>query len=180
MLILGLLIFISILYNNGKLDRFINGYKEIQSLEENNFNGSWGHRAYMWYAAKDIFTKEPIFGTGVGDNIDEFIEYTKTNPSRATWLRTFHNQHLDILTKLGLVGFLLLWGSVIILILQLKNGDQFYFAFALIFFLVIFYDGFGDIILLMKPFNNIFVLIFVLLSVVVYQQQNMKLEKGDT
>lgn len=161
---------IYLLNNLNKLDRFETGIKSLKNLEKTNFSGSWGARAYMWYAAADILKKDPILGVGTGDNIDRFIEYTKTNPSNSTWMRSFHNQHLDTLTKYGIVGYLLLWGSIVWLLYSLKN-NKFYFSLGIIFFSITFFDGFGDIILLMKPYNNIFMLVFLLLSITIYKQK---------
>ena len=162
---------IYILNETNKLDNFERGFYEIKDLQNNHFSGSWGVRAYMWYAAADIIKEDPILGVGAGDNIDVFLEYTKTHPSEATWLRTFHNQHLDLLTRYGIVGFSLFWASVVWLLYSLKNHKLF-FTLGLIFFSITFFDSFGDIILLMKPYNNVFMLVFILLSIISYNKQS--------
>lgn len=151
----------------GKLNRLTNGFSdELLQAKEKNFEGSWGGRAYMWYAAYHLIPKHPIIGAGAGDHIDEFIEFTKTHPSKVSFLRSFHNQHLDTLMKYGLIGYLLLWGSVWYLLYLLKKETNiFIFSLGLAFFCITFFDGIGDIILLMKPYNNLFILVFLLLSV---------------
>ncbi|WP_373036190.1 O-antigen ligase family protein [Sulfurimonas sp.] len=156
-----------------KIDRFKNGLYELQNLEKNNFNGSWGERAYMWHAGAYIIKENPILGTGVGDNIDEFIDYTKTHPSEATWLRSFHNQHLDTLTRYGIVGYLLFLSSILLLLYYLKNLKLF-FGLGIVFFSTTFFSSLADILLLMKPYNNVFMLIFLLLSIIVYKSRNTK------
>ena len=155
-----------------KLNRFEHGFNELKNLERTHFAGSWGARAYMWYAAVNILQKDPILGTGVGDNIDEFIKYTKTHPSKSTWLRSFHNQHLDTLTRYGLVGYFLLWGSVILLLYKLR-ADSLYFALGVVFFSITYFDGLGDIILLMKPYNYVFMMIFLMLSIISAQRSKV-------
>jgi O-antigen ligase len=167
LLILTILLSTIFLNTSGKFTKMTRSFSELQNLEEKQFAGSWGHRAYMWYAAGNILQENYIIGVGAGDNIDEFIQYTKSHPSKATWLRTFHNQHLDTLTKYGIIGFVLLWSSVIILLIQLYSSN-FYFQIGMIFFSVSFFDGIGDIILLMKPYNTIFMLVFLLLSIISY------------
>lgn len=175
-LISFLILLLSSLYllnHFNKVDRFKIGIQELQNLEKNNFDGSWGARAYMWYAASDIIQKNPIFGTGVGDNIDEFIEFSKKHPSEAYWMRSFHNQHLDVLTKYGLFGYALLLSSVFLLLRSLKDNIL-YFSIGITFFSITFFASLADIILLMKPYNTIFMLIFLLFSIIVYKQRNIK------
>lgn len=169
---------ISTLQYTGKLDRMLNAFsKELLHAKENNFSGSWGTRAYMWYAAYHLIPKHPFIGAGTGDHINEFIEFTKTHPSEATWLRSFHNQHLDTLMKYGLIGYILLWGSVIYLLYLLrKMADVFIFSLGLAFCSITFFDGIGDIILLMKPYNNLFILIFLLLCSLLFSSKKVQLE----
>ena len=157
----------SILFFNytGKLQHFTNGLNELKSPEKKEYDGSFGVRLYMDIAAIELIPHHPLIGAGAGDNINEFIEYTKTHPSKATWLRSYHNQHFDTLTKYGIIGYILLWGSVFMLLYSLK-GNKKYFPLAFIFFSITFFDGLGDIILLMKPYNNIFTLIFILFSII--------------
>ena len=167
------LLSIFLMNNYEKTDRFLNSFNEFKSLENKQFAGSWGQRAYMWYAAFDILKKDPIIGVGVGDNIDEFIAYSKSHPSKATWLRSFHNQHLDILTKYGILGYILFFIPIFLLLWHLKN-DLLYFNLAIVFFSITFFDSIGDILLLMKPYNNIFILIFLLFSIIASSEKNRK------
>lgn len=173
--IISILFGFSLLYSFGKLDRFIIGSKEMSVLEETQFSGSWGHRAYMWYSAADGISNYPFFGAGVGDTIDKFIEYGNKNPSKATWLRSYHNQHLDYLTKYGIIGYILFLSSIFILLKLLYRHDKYFFVVGLIFFSIIIMDSFGDIILLMKPFNNIYCVVFLLLSITVHKNKQHNL-----
>ncbi|EDZ63663.1 O-antigen polymerase [Sulfurimonas gotlandica GD1] len=155
-----------------KIDKFKYGINELKEVQNNNFSGSWGGRAYMWFAGIHIVKENPIFGTGAGDNIDEFINYTKTHPSDSTWLRSFHNQHLDTLTRYGIIGYILLWSSVFLLLYYLRDLELF-FTIGIVFFSITFFSGIFDILLLMKPYNTIFMLIFLLLSIVVYKNKSI-------
>ena len=157
----------------GKLDRFRSGFNSLKYVEVEKLSGSWGSRLYLGYAAVDILKSNPIFGVGVGDNIDEFIKYAKKHPNHASMYRSFHNQHSDTLTKYGIVGYFLFLGSVLLLLNNLKQ-NRLYFSLGVVFFSMTFFDGLGDIILLMKPYNNIFILIFLLLSVIVYKSNDSK------
>ncbi|MBN2964660.1 O-antigen ligase family protein [Sulfurospirillum sp. T05] len=147
-----------------QFDRFAQGFKELQHIEEKHFAGSWGQRAYMWYASAHIIKQEPLFGVGVGDNIDAFIDYTKEHPSEATWLRSFHNQHLDYLTKFGLIGYMVFLLGIYALLRKCSKSTIFG-SLGIIFFSFVFINSLGDILLLMKPFNNIYMLVFILITI---------------
>jgi len=149
----------------GKLERIKLGISELKNPKKTNYQGSFGQRIYLCKAGIKLIPNHPIVGAGAGDHIDEFIEYTKSHPSEATRLRSFHNQHIDTIMKYGIIGYFLLWGSVAWLLYSLKKSKK-YFVLATIFFSVSFFDGVGDIILLMKPYNNIFMLIFLLFSII--------------
>jgi O-antigen ligase len=159
----------------GKLERFKIGVHQAQSaIEKKEFTGSGGFRVYAWYASYDIIKRHPVFGVGVGDNIDEFKLFAEKHPGEAgDFLMSLHNQHLDTLTRYGVVGYVLLWGSVLWLLTCLKKNRRF-FPLALIFFSITFFDGLGDIILLMKPYNNIFIVMFILFSIIVYKEDHLK------
>lgn len=77
-------------------------------LESNDYNTSIGARIGFWIIAKEIFIKDPIFGTGVANNIKQknlIIEKTKnSNFSYIKELEHFHNNYLEIITQFGIVG----------------------------------------------------------------------------
>lgn len=162
----------------GKLDRVKTGFKELSKYEDiQKLDGSWGCRLYLIYGSKDIILNNPILGVGAGDNIDEFIKWTKRYPNPQTdWNRTFHNQHLEFITKYGFLGYFLLVSSIIVLLYQLQHFPI-AFGSALAFFIFTTFDGLADIIILMKPYNNIFAIIFVLFAIIAYRNQISKIER---
>lgn len=165
-------------YNPNRLDRFKIGYNELVNVfEKNEFKGSWGVRAYMWFAAADSISRHPFFGAGTGDTIDELIEFGKKNPSPATHLRTYHNQHLDYLTKYGIVGYILFLSGIASLLIQLYKNKSCFFPLGLIFFSMILIDSMGSTVLGMKPFHNIYVLVFVILTIA--SEKQLKCEERD-
>ena len=170
LLVLGAGVFV--LNSVGKLDRFKTGFQELTKYQDiQSLEGSWGCRLYLIHASKEIILNDPIFGTGAGDNIDKLIEWTKKHPNPQTdWNRTFHNQHLEFITKYGLLGYFLLISAVVILLYQLKDLPL-AFGSALTFFTFTAFDGIADIIILMKPYNNIFAMMFVLFAVIAYEKQ---------
>jgi O-antigen ligase len=163
--VLSFIICIFLLSSFGKLDRFNQGFIQITNFKETQFSGSWGHRLYMWYAAGNNISNYPILGAGVGDTLIEFKKYAENNPSKATWLTSYHNQHLDYLTKFGILGYFIFLSSIFVLLKILYEKNKEFFPLGLMFFSVVLIDSMGDIILLMKPFNNIYGLVFVLLSI---------------
>lgn len=160
---------ISFLYSTNKLDRYAKGFNElVYSYENKEFIGSWGPRLFMWYVAKDTIPKNLLFGAGVGDIRDDIIKYVESNPNQLKHhIIGYHNQHLDYLAKFGLFGYLLFLAGIFILLKELYLNDKYFFILGLIFFSIVLIDSMGDIILLMKPFNNIYVLVFVLLAILV-------------
>lgn len=171
--IIALGIGISILIATGKMERFKVGAHELAKYQDvQHLSGSWGCRLYLIYGSKDIILNHPIFGVGAGDNIDLFIEWTKKYPNPQTdWNRSFHNQHLEYITKYGFFGYFLFVGSIIILLYQLRH-NRVIFGVGLAFFLLTAFDGMADIIVLMKPYNYVFALMFVLLAVVANTEKN--------
>lgn len=164
-----------VLNSAAKLDRFKVGFQQLSNYQDiENLNGSWGCRVYLIHAAKDIICDHPIIGAGAGDNTDQLIAWSEKHPNVHTdWNRTFHNQHLEFITKYGFLGYFLLISAVVILLYQLK-GHPLAFGAALTFFLFTAFDGLADIIMLMKPFNNIFAIMFALFAVIAYEKQLSK------
>ncbi|MGI6446253.1 MAG: O-antigen ligase family protein [Candidatus Ozemobacteraceae bacterium] len=168
-------------YNPNRLDQFKRGYNELVNVfEKNDFNGSWGVRAYMWLAAADSIPRHPVFGAGVGDTIDELIEFGKKNPSKAanvTHLRTYHNQHLDYLTKYGIAGYILFLSGIVSLLIQLYKNKSCFFPLALMFFSMILIDSMGSTVLAMKPFHIIYILVVVMLAIA--SEKQLQCEERD-
>jgi O-antigen ligase len=167
--ILTILLSIFLLYNFNKLNRFTHAFYELKNPQSKNFSGSWGQREYLWYAAGTIMKNNPLIGIGVGDNIDALKQYEKKHKSQADYIGTFHNQHLDTLTRFGIIGYILFILPIIIVLYKLRN-KQFYFLLAISFFSITFFDSIGDIIILMKPYNNIYILMFILFCILAYKK----------
>jgi len=158
------------LNHSKQLQRYQMGFNELSvAIEKKDFRGSWGVRAYMWYAGAESIQKHPIFGAGAGDNVDEFLEYMKTHPSYATYLRTYHNHHLNFLTKYGIFGYILFWGSVLFLLISIRK-HFFYMLLGVGYFSLIYIDGLADIIISMDPHESIFIIIFILLSLLLKEE----------
>ena len=63
-------------------------------------------RMEMWGAASDVIKRNPWFGVGTGDVVDEMHEYLVANGSPLADKRmNCHCQYLGIMAALGIVGF---------------------------------------------------------------------------
>lgn len=153
--------------------RFLKGFNEIERLiHKGEFKGSWGARAYVWNGAIEGIKDNPVFGVGAGGNIDYILAFQKKNRSYSdsTVLST-HNLHIDILFKYGMFGYALFMISILLLIIELFKKDERLFGFlGLIFFSTILFSSLGDDMLIIKPVNNVFISIFILLSVIVIKK----------
>jgi len=167
--------FYFVLSQNGKLQRYKIAVNEtIEVLSENKYSGSFGARLYFNVAGFEILSENLFFGMGPEDNINKLKEliirdqHDKINFE--TVYASFHSQHMDILTRYGLFGYLLLFISVITLIFSLRKLKTIYWV-GMSFFITTFYASLANVMLIKKPFNYIFISVFVLLSVAAYLKQ---------
>jgi len=93
--------------------RINQAYSNIINIKNKNFNSSWGTRVAMIYVGLKIIQDNPIFGVGIKDNMDKMIEYINNineydfNHLKRYYKWHFHNQYIDILTQIGIVGLVL-------------------------------------------------------------------------
>ncbi len=78
---------------------------------------------------------------------------------------------MDYLTKYGIVGYLLFLFSIFVLLQYLLRENRDFFVIGLIFFSISLIDSVGDNIIMHKPFNNIYALVFVLLAILVSKKK---------
>lgn len=173
---LMIIVGISYLYNSNKLDRYYNGIKELQySYEHNEYVGSWGARLFFWKAARENISKNLLFGTGVGDALDEFKRYQEQNIEilKHPIVKQYHNQHFELLAKFGVIGYSLFVISIYLLLKFLYREEKYFFYIGLVFFSMFFINSFGDSIIRIGSFNNIYILIFVLLALVLNKEKKI-------
>ena len=172
MIVLFIVTFSSFLLLKGseKLDRYIAAYQETkEAIVENKFDGSFSLRLYFNIVGLKVIKEEPIFGSGPEDNVEKLAEYQKSDPNYTypKIFTSYHSQHMDLLTRYGIVGYMLVIVSAIYLVFSLRRYKESYYL-ALSFFLVVFFSSFANVILIKKPFNYIYISIFVLFSVIAY------------
>lgn len=170
---LALIISFQILHVNNKLKRFDRALNEVNLIiEKEQYKGSFGVRVYFYKITPEVLEGNWLLGLGSEDNINKLNEYQINDPKSPKRLyNSYHSQHLDTLTRYGLVGYSLLIFSVIWLIYRLRDNKE-YFLIGLSFFLVTFYSSMANVMLIKKPFTYIFVLMFVLLSIVAFNKKS--------
>ncbi len=111
---------------NVKVNQTIKSINIITSSQ--NYCTSIGMRAGAIVLATNIVSNNPLLGVGIIDNIDtlrELIDKKYISMKCMRWYRHYHNQYLEILTAIGLVG-LIIFLSIFYNIIRIKYiNDEF-------------------------------------------------------
>lgn len=85
----------------------------------------------------NVFKKYPLFGTGTGDLVDEYMLQYQDGGSKldSKHRRISHNQYLTVLVRFGITGFILYIFALFYPVYKLKTGNNF---LAPVFFIIIF------------------------------------------
>ncbi len=164
------------LFENGKLDRFKSAYIDVVTvLETGGYKGSFGTRLFFNKTGIEIFLDNMLFGTGPKDNrllLQEIqknsIEYKGDN-GKGRIINHFHNEHLDLLTSYGLVGYLMLFSSFFLVIYRLKN-NKLVFYYSTSVFSTLFFSSLANKTLSVVPLNLIYIIFFILFVIIAYDK----------
>ena len=88
---------------------------------------SAGLRIIAWQASWEIFKANPVIGVGPADVGDELMDYyhqKKVNAKDELLLRSVHNQYLEQLTALGILGFMVLLMVLIYPLTSISKGSS--------------------------------------------------------
>ena len=165
-------------YIHNKFQReYIVAYKEMQNVINNkDYEGSFGVRLYFYKAGFQVIKSNLLFGAGPLDNKEQLINIQKRDLdyTNKKIFSSYHSQHLDILTGYGIVGYILILLSCILLAYKLKHIRKYYYL-CLSFLLTVFFNALGNVILIKKPFNYIFISLFVIFAVIsFYEKKEVK------
>lgn len=97
-------------YNADKIQQRITSTTlELQKIEKNNLNSSFGLRLQMWKSTPLLLEKSPFLGQGDThqDHKKELAEMGKIHHNIVNFTH-YHNQFLNDLIKYGVLGFMLL------------------------------------------------------------------------
>jgi len=77
------------------------------AISEGKYTGSWGHRLGFSIVGYKIFKENPIIGRGISDTYPQVLKFAKENPVYfiGDGNRHFHNEHINLLVQVGLVGY---------------------------------------------------------------------------
>jgi len=166
------------LYKNDKFDRFVIAYNETKKVLENNtYSGSVGLRIYFNKVGFEIFKDNLFFGTGPKDNRILLQEKQKLDTNyNARIINHFHSEHMDTLTAYGLIGYSLLFLSIVILIYNLRKIPLYYYM-SLTIFLSLFFNSFANKTLSVKPLNYVYIIFFLLFVIIAFNEKNKKESK---
>ena len=90
-------------------ERFDSAIFELsEAMSGRDFESNQGQRIAGVIVAVDMLKADPVLGTGVGANMTEFRRRLKTDhrefDEAISWFPHMHNQYLQVITELGLVG----------------------------------------------------------------------------
>jgi len=125
-IIIILLLLSSIFITNNK--NIMHGYSTAKLAITNDvYTSSWGHRLGFAIVGLRIFKEHPIIGRGITDVRMRTIKFAKNNPKYFIHdkNRHFHNEHINILVEVGIVGYLLFLLSILFLIKTNINNTFF-------------------------------------------------------
>ena len=111
------------------------------AISEDKYTGSWGHRLGFAIVGIKIFQENPIIGRGISDVRERTLLFAKENPKYFIGDpgRHFHNEHINLLVQVGIVGYSLFL-LFIFLFLRLSINNEFLhrlkFAFVFSFLLL--------------------------------------------
>lgn len=114
-------------------------------------------RSELWTYSLKMFMKSPLFGTGLGSFNEFAAEQGYLNASGERWNYYGHNCYLEFLGELGLIGFMLIAGALLYMLVRsfllvrdpkLEQKERFYvfFAFAVELMLLL-YSISGNVLL---------------------------------
>jgi len=140
---------------------------DIDKLSKQNYESSWGQRVAMWKISPSIIKQNLIFGSGINSQKDVVSKFIDTqNPKYLSkYTKNFikhnhlHNQFLQIVVELGVVGLILIFAIFYqiskfnIVIKEFKELK--------IIFLIIFIIGCLPEPLFLKQFTNALFILFV-------------------
>lgn len=178
--IISFLIMLAVLFSFSQNEKMVNKFnlavKEAKNIYNNNiYSGSFGVRLYFNKAGIEILKDNLFFGTGPADNRNKLMEMQREDKQykEGRVINHFHSEHMEILTAYGLLGYTLLFSAIVLLIYKLRHAGLYYYL-SLSVFLTLFFVSFGNKTLALKPLNYVYVIFFILFSIIAYKTNSEK------
>ena len=123
-------------------DRYYQTMHDVNKMfVEKDFTGSFSARVGLWITGLEGFIREPILGTGIGDetvNNKELIEKRKLTSfyhNDTEYYIDYHGAFIQYLVQLGIIGFVL-FVSIFIALIRLKIRSKKYKHLSIMFTIV--------------------------------------------
>lgn len=162
------------------LDRFNAAIEEVQNINDNHkYSGNFGSRLYFNKAGVEIIKENFFFGLGPVDNRNRLVEIQENDKEyQSTIYKHFHSEHMEILTAYGFVGYILVLSAIVLLVYRLRDKGLYYYI-SLSIFLTLFFVSFANKTLALKPLNYVYIIFFILLSIIAYRSDEKKVLEND-
>lgn len=161
-LLIIFIIFATYCFNSNRVQT---GFNELnKAILSGEFQGSWGIRLYMYIVGIEIIEDNYLIGTGTGDSKSQYRKFAKEDNSPYAGFSHMHNQHIEYLSRYGIIGYSLLLFSIVYLLYSIRK-EKIFFLLGLSFYLLVFYNALFNSILDRKPVHIMFFIVFVSLCI---------------
>ncbi|MDF1878445.1 O-antigen ligase family protein [Sulfurimonas sp. SAG-AH-194-C20] len=161
--------------NDKIMQKFNNVIPEIEKAYNIEvYEGNFGVRLYFNKIGLEIIKNNFFFGMGPVDNRNELIKREAEDKHyKERIIKHFHSEHMEILTAYGFIGYSLIFSAIVLLLYKLRD-DKLYFNIGLSVYLTLFFVSFANKTLALKPLNYVYIIFFVLLSIIAYNNEQKK------
>jgi len=161
-ILLILLITSSLVITNNS--SFQTGIRNLtQTIESDIYMSSWGQRTGYMLSGIEIFKENPVIGRGINDITRPINKSAEDKPKYFTgeFQRHFHNEHINILVAVGIIGYMLLIYFLFFLF-KLNIKDKNINVFKNITIIIMFFLMIGEHYLSFKSTTNFFSILIAL------------------
>ena len=154
---------ISIIANTSSFQKGMENFR--QAIYSDTYTESWGHRIGYAIVGIEIFKDNPVIGRGINDITRPIEKMSEAYPKYFIGenLRYFHNEHINTLVAVGIVGYILLLYFLFILF-KLRINDEKIHIFKNTTIIILLFIMMGDHYLTVKDTITFF---FVIVTLVV-------------
>ena len=157
-------------------DSFQRGIKSFnQAVSSDIYTQSWGHRLGYTIIGIKIFKDNPVIGRGINDISSQIQRFAEEQPKYFIGenRKRFHNEHINILIASGIVGYMLLIYSFLILF-KIKIKDKSIYIFKNITIIVFLFLMLGEHYLSLKSTTNFLSILIALFITYKNIEQNQE------
>ncbi len=145
------------------------------AIQTDTYTGSWGHRLGYAIIGIEIFRENPFIGRGIDDVTRPIEKLSEIHPKYFIGedLRYIHNEHINTLISVGILGYiLLLYFFFTLFKLHIKDKKIYAFKNTVIFILL--FVMMGDHYLSVKETVNFTFIFFTLILTYKKLENNKK------